>query len=158
MGGYMPKREIEPGGIIECLNRWQWIDGDIDEIKLELNDLDERFSQASIARYCEGFGESRKADIVGEMLAKKEELERQYKEELDFLLDCKFRIMQLLKTLSAFDKQIITLRYLKGYSWVRIANELERKSHSKLCLQTNAFLEDYDKGQYKPRKRYKARR
>ncbi len=158
MGGYMPRREIEPGSIIECLNRWQWIDDDIDNIKLELNDLDERFSNVAISRYCEGFGEMRKADIVGEMLTKKEELERQYKEELDFLLDCKFRIHELLRVLSAFDKQIITLRFLKGYSWVRVANALERKSPNKLCLQTNAFLDDYDNGQYKPRKRYKARK
>lgn len=155
MGGYMPKREINKGGIIECLNRWQWIDDDIDNIKLELNDLDERFSQASIARYCEGFGESRKADIVGDMLAKKEELERQYKEELDFLLDCKFRILKLLGVLSAFDKQVVTLRFLKGYSWLRVANEVKKKSEFRLCNDTLKFLDDYDRGEYKPKKRYK---
>ena len=155
MSGYLPRREIKKGGIVECLNRWRWIDSDIDQIKLELNDLDVRFSQASIARYCESFGESEKIDAIGAMLEKKETLERQYKEELDFLLDCKFRITQLLRILSAFDKQVVTLRFLKGYSWVRVANEV-KKSHYRLCNETLAFLDDYDKGQYRPKKRYKA--
>ena len=157
MTGYLPRREIKKGGILECLNCWRWIDSDIDQIKLELNDLDVRFSQAAIARYCESFGESEKIDTIGAMLEKKETLERQYKEELDFLLDCKFRITQLLRVLSAFDKQVITLRFLKGYSWVRVCNELGRKSHCKLCHQTLAFLDDYDRGEYKARKRYKAK-
>lgn len=156
-GGYMP-RGVMKGGIKEALIRWRWIDTDIENVQREMRLLESRFNDPAIASYVERMsanGGNSGLGGIDELLAKRETLERQFMDELTFLLGVRETIHKFVGILDEIDRRAVELRYLKGWAWADVAREM-RRNETKLCWRVKLVLDHYDKtGEYLATKRYR---
>lgn len=159
VGGYFPRGEVKKGGIKECLIRWRWIDGDIDDVRREMRQLENRFSDPAITKYIERM-EQRGGSLpegVEKLIVEREKLEGQFMDELAFLLDTRNRIHEFLGKVDEVDREILTLRFLKGKDWPEIGERTGRHPF-RLCASINKVLRHYDEtGEYIEKKRYRKR-
>ena len=159
VGGYFPKNMVE-GGIRECLVRWRWIDDDIDEVKRELRAIRERFNEPANAEYGERSRgkEGGLPEGMEKLLIEREKTEALYVEELAYLLEIRRRINEFVSIVDEVDRQILTLRFLKGYDWSLVAEKMKR-NYTKMCFDINRVLERWDKEHvYEKRLRYSKRK
>ena len=154
-GGYIP-RGVMKGGIKEALIRWRWIDGDIDDIQREMRLLESRFNDPAIARYIERTGGKATGRAgIDELLANREKLEGQFMDELAFLLQVRGEIHRFVGMLDEEDREIITLRYLKGLEWEAVG-EIVGRNYTRACNQVHKILEHYDRtGEYLITRKYR---
>ncbi len=156
-GGYIPTG-VTGGGIKEALIRWRWIDGDIADIQREMRLLDSRFNDPAIASYVERMKGKGLPSGIEELLMNREKLERQFMDELAYLLDVRARIDTFVGMLDEFDREVITLRFLKGLEWEAVA-EIVGRNHTRVCFKVHQILEHYDTtGEYLRTKRYRRHR
>ena len=161
-GGYRPwdigGQKPREGGIKEALIRWRWIDGDIADIQREMRLLDSRFNDPAITNYVERMKGKGLPSGIEELLINREKLERQFMDELSYLLDVRSRIDRFVAMLDEFDREVITLRFLKGLEWEAVA-EIVGRNHTRVCFKVHQILEHYDTtGEYLRTKRYRRHR
>lgn len=63
-------------------------------------------------------------DRIGNVVAKRDKYQRLIDAKLDELIDLRRDIEQAIAELPSEDRRLIRLRYIEGWSWVRVADAL----------------------------------
>ena len=63
-------------------------------------------------------------DRIGNVVAKRDKYQRLIDAKLDELIDLRHDIEQAVAELPSEDRRLIRLRYIEGWSWVRVADAL----------------------------------
>lgn len=81
------------------------------------------------------------SDKVGDIVAKKDELRREYMDKLHELLEKEELVQKWSAKLNAFDRAVVYGLYFEGKSWLQVAEELGTKPDTigkhlrKLCAE-----------------------